>query len=164
MGLGTDQKLDKRAIPIESDRRFRGHLQAPLPVVQQGFTGPHPLRINELMPTRLKPSPTQIKTQRQPQPAQPQICKNKPGPSRFFYHYSFFSRFHRSPSFPCLEICYAKRKWQASCHKESRIVSSWFVLERKTNSQLLGFTGWGFPILRKKGGGHRTPSARNKSW
>src|SRR4029453_10336870 len=151
MSLGTDQKLDKRAIPIKSDRRFRSHLQAPLPVLQQGFAGPHPLRINEFMPACLKPSPAQIETQRQPKPAEPRVCKNKPCQSRLLYHHSFFSRFHRSPPFSCLEICYARIRWQGSCHQKNRIVSSWFVLERKTNSQLWDLPGEVFLILQQNG-------------
>src|SRR5215472_8695094 len=80
MSLGIDQELDERAIPIESDGRFRSHLQAPLPVLQQSFSCPHPFRIDKLMPARLKPSPAQIETERQPKPAEPRVCKKSAAP------------------------------------------------------------------------------------
>src|SRR5262245_6584454 len=99
MGFSTDQELNKRAIPIESDHWLWGHLETPFPVIQQGFSRAHPFRIDKLMPARLPPGPPQVKTQRQPKPAEACICENKPRQARFLYDHPFRFRFHGPPLF-----------------------------------------------------------------
>src|SRR5688572_7409117 len=56
VGLAADEIFDEAAIPVVGDRRLGRHLETALPIIKQGFTGPYPSRISELVPAALEPA------------------------------------------------------------------------------------------------------------